>query len=185
MGTDLVFLMPRRYYRRRTVVVRPKKKWASNIGQLSYTMTAPASSADPGKVLVQNAAQSSNPTPTILKAGNFKASVDVSLSYSSSPASLPNCTVYILFLPEGISINTANDLLAVVSSHPEYVMAWRKLDFDFVNSAGTFNTSSVTMSSRLKRNLNSGDRIYFGLYPAGSAATITIQGTVQFWTCSN
>lgn len=184
MGTDLVILMGRRYYRsRRTVVVRPKKKWASNIGQLAYQITT--SNLSPGRVLVENSAQTSTPTPTILKVGNFKASVDVSFSYSQAPVVLPNCTAYIVFLPEGIAISDQNALFTLISNHPEYVMAWRRLDTDYASNTGSYNARSVTISSRLKRNLNSGDRVYFGVYAANSSATITVQGTVQFWTCAN
>ena len=175
--------MPRRYYSRRTRVVRPKKKWASNIGQLNYSITS--GNLEPGKILVQNTSQSSNPTPTVIKAGNFKASVDVVYTFSTAPATLPNCTVYILFLPEGITVPDITSLGTLVNNHPEYVMAWRKMDFDYVANGGSFSGSSVTLSSRLKRNLNSGDKIYFGVYAMNSGARIQVQGTVQFWTCSN
>lgn len=177
--------MPRRYYRRRPIVVRPKKKWASNLITLSF----PIESSDniPGRTLVQNSTQSSTPTPTIIKVGNFKVAVDVSYTFAAAPSILPNCTLYVIFLPEGISIGSNAELGGLVTAHPEYVLAWKRLDFDYATSSGTYNSRSISVSSRLKRNLNSGDKIFLGLYTGttGTTASIALVGTCQFWTCAN
>ena len=85
--------MGRRYYRKRTVVVRPKKKWASNISSDSILVNAP--DKVPWKSIVENTSQSSVPTPTILKVGNFKCSMDVSVGYSAAPSSLPHMVAYV------------------------------------------------------------------------------------------
>lgn len=174
--------MARRYYRRRTVVRAPKKKWASNmqIGSL-------ASGSETAKVLVENSVQTATPTPIILKVGNIKLQGDVNIiNTTSSILSNPSFVVMVFYLPEGIALSaaTAN---TVASQHPEWIMAWKMIDTASVTAAAAVASPSFSVSSRLKRNLNSGDRICLGYMTdiASGSANIRVNYTAQYWTCAN
>ena len=186
--------MPRRYYRSRTRVIRPKKKWASNIKTVRIESSS-SSSAVTVATLVQNSTSTSSPTPVIVKAGNFKVSVDVVCAFPVSTATIAQPTVfcYIIFIPEGVSVDNDTSVSNVVAAHPEWVLAWKQIDLDYVTSSTAYTGSkAVSFSSRLKRNLNSGDRIIIGFVrdvavPSGTANTgvFGVVGQVQFWTCAN
>lgn len=174
--------MARRYYRRRTVVVRPKKKWASNFigSNLALNTDATNTVSAAGNVLVQNSAQSSSPTPTIVKAGNFKVQGDCYFAVAQGNQ-LMQCMLYVMFVPQGIPLNVTADYTNLISSHPEWIMAWKMIDMN-----GTSNEiNSFTFSSRLKRNLNSGDSIrLIGVAEAGgtNAVSFAVTTKVQYWT---
>lgn len=200
--------MPRRYYKKRTVVVRPRKKWASNLTQLVGSQTSNVTVAPPGQApnthyiitsdLAQNKTQAGSPTPVILKCGNFKLKGDMRLylsTSSSASAQFAGCIAYIMYVPEGVTTSSA-----LVQQHPEWIMAWSPINvnIEYVQSgtAVTQNVEKFSMSSRLKRNLNSGDKVVMVLdllfVPLATAtATSTISITyqpsigVQYWTCAN
>lgn len=170
----------RRWYRRYPRVVPAKKKWASNIR--SGEMVAEA----PGVVLGENSAQSSNPTPTIVKVGNYKVQGDISASISVGSAHVSG-TLFLTFVPEGVlaSTFTNTDVIQLVSRHPEYIMAWTGLDLAPVTAGGITSGTKFSLSSRLKRNLNSGDRVMLLLYNSTSSIPITVNYTATYFTCSN
>lgn len=176
-----------RYYRRRyTRVVKPKKKWASNIKKL--TLLSEAVNSYGGIVeLCKNSTQSSLPTPVIVKAGNFKVQCDVVAA--GTGGSLASMTAYVLYIPEGVdpllqSPDSVHQFIeSTVSNHPEWILAWRQIGYEALE--GTKNVDRVTFSSRLKRNLNSGDRIVFALNAFGSLQQLSLLGMCQFWTCAN
>lgn len=181
-----------RYYRRRyrTIVRAPKKKWATNI--VARTFTIDAQNPSPYISMVTNATQTSSPTPTILKCGNFKVNADFTLTYgqATDPPTL-HIVAFILFLPEGIQPATNAQLGAVIQAHPEYIMAWKQVDTN-LNFSGTTATNAgtqrVTFSSRLKRNLNSGDQVVFAVLDQTSGVSmrsIRVALTNQYWTCAN
>lgn len=200
--------MARRYYKKRTVVVRPRKKWASNLTQLVGAQTSNVNVAPPGQApnthyiitsdLAQNKAQAGSPTPVVLKCGNFKLKGDMRLYLTSSTttsAQFAGCIAYIMYIPEGVSPSSS-----LVQMHPEWIMAWSPInvELNFVQSgtAVTQNVEKFSMSSRLKRNLNSGDKVVMILdlmfvptanATAASTISITYQPSigVQYWTCAN
>lgn len=172
--------MARRYYRRRTIVVKPKKKWASNIASsnLSLNINAPQTptSAD-GAVLVGNSAQSSNPTSTIIKAGNFKVQGDC--YFTSTGSGLVQCVVYVMYVPQALPLATTADYTNLIQSHPEWIMAWKLVDLNSTSN----QINAFTFSSRLKRNLNSGDTIRLIAVSEGTGtANFVITSKVQYWT---
>lgn len=187
---ELFILMPRYYRRRRSVVVRPKKKWASNMTFTSYEILPGGTGTQPVPVtnLVINSAQANTPTPTIIKAGNFKINADVTYSVSTTTP-ISHLVAVVVFLPEGIDPLSNAALGALLTAHPEYIIAWRQLDTSYiVTGSSPGNVQNVTFSSRLKRNLNSGDRIVFGILdqtPAGTVTSIRVALTAQYWTCAN
>lgn len=201
--------MPRRYYRpRRTVVVRPKKKWASNMSQFVGAQTSTVTVAPSGQApsthfyvaneLVENKVQAGSPTPVILKCGNFKVKGDMKLDLSTTTTGattqFAGCIAYIIYVPEGVSPS-----YTLAQSHPEWVMAWSPINIDVSylqpGTPTTQNVEKFSMSSRLKRNLNSGDKVVMLLdllfVPGPGNPAVTVTATyqpsigVQFWTCSN
>lgn len=181
----------RRY--RRTIIRAPKKKWATNI----VDITSNGATYDSentfhyATILAQNKSESTSPTPVIIKTGNFKAQFDLLINVSSS--GMVAATAYIIFLPEGYfdpSITPDSPMWGrMIYNHPEWIMVWRQLDFGNANAAGSVDTSVVRMSSRMKRNLNSGDKIYFVILGtgqfAGTGNSTHVNGSVQYWTCAN
>ena len=189
--------MARRYYRSRVRYIRPKKKWATNIKRGEVTRTFESTTGVLVEELVSNSTQSNTPTPVIVKTGNFKVSLDASLMTTSDvDFQGPNSfTAYVVFVPQGvfppllttIAPSTVNGLL---NDHPEYIMAWRKLDTNAVSSNRLLESSQVTFSSRLKRNLNSGDRVCLVLvsevgYALGTSPNLMCSYVAQYWTCAN
>lgn len=181
--------MPRRYYRRRTVVVRPKKKWASNISIKNFTINS--ENPQPCVTLASNAVQSGTPTPVIVKAGNFKVNADIVFTGSSSGTyNLPlQLMAVVIYVPESITIPNNTYLGSLVQTHPEYIMAWKQFDVDMYSATNASQARQVVVSSRMKRNLNSGDSIVFGvLNTEATGTTLTnlhVAITVQYWTCAN
>lgn len=152
-----------RYYRRRyTRVVRPKKKWGSNIKSFTLSQNPAGTNGILHVTLAENSAQSSNPTPIIVKTGNFKIQGDCYTEIGGSPqiAAPVEAVVYVLYLPEGIAVTTYSQAEAVVQAHPEWIIAWKFVSNNVVypTTPTTGENQSFTFSSRLKRNMNSGGR---------------------------
>ena len=161
-----------RYYPRRTVA---KKKWASNLvnGTVSSSNFA---------LLVQNSTQTASPTPVIVKCGNFKVQGDVVVTTQQQGTNRPVPLVfYIVFIPEGVGITDT-----VVTTHPEWIMGWTVIDAQYIGpTTSTTSGSRFSLSTRLKRNLNSGDSIVAVLQSRDSSASAQCAFTCQYWTCAN
>lgn len=187
--------MPRRYYRSRIRYVAPKKKWASNIVNGTVELSVIGTGAQ-GAIsgvfgqytLAENKSQSFAPTPTIIKTANFK--VQGVFTFDVEPASIQyikdlNC--YILYLPEGIA-NVTRDL---INAHPEWIMGWTKVNVVVVSGTNNnYATRFSVTSKKLKRNLNSGDKIVLGFigetgYTGSDTVTRTFPITCQFTSCAN
>ena len=137
-------------------------------------------------VLVSNSTQNSSPTPVVVKTGNFKIQGDCLVSSQNNITSPVQVIVYIMYLPE-VVVAQANAVTAI-QDHPEWIMAWKVVDV--TNGVQTSNSSSFSFSSRLKRNLNSGDCVALVTVvknpsTVGSAISCTINYAAQYWTCSN
>ena len=168
--------MARRRYYRRYVRVAPKKKWASNILVGSVTTSNYAT-------IVENSTQTSTPTPVIVKCGNFKVQGDVMFSTGGSTPTRPVCmNLFLIFCPEGVSPSDG-----LIGAHPEWIIGWKTVDVGVIRSTSESGnpTSSFSMSSRLKRNLNSGDRIVAILQSSDGSMTGQCVFTCQYWTCAN
>lgn len=172
--------MPRYYRRRYTRVVRPKKKWASCITRWNgESVTGPYVTT-----LASNSVQSGTPTPSILKVGNFKITVDLVAKFSQTQTMNLMAIVYILFVPEGIQDSEVYNL---PTQHPEYIMATKVAGGSF-QSGTVLSLDTVNMSTRLKRNLNSGDKIVMYMeFAVGTdlPSTVGLTGNVRYWCCSN
>lgn len=178
----------RYYYRRSPRVVVAKKKWASNMKTGNMSKTVASSTTDHVEdILVVNSAQNSTPTPVIVKTGNFKIQGDcyISAVQGNSLSQLTQVILYVVYLPEvAVQINTAT----VIQDHPEWIMAWKVIDFNIVGNTNADNGTAFTFSSRLKRNLNSGDAIALvAIVQNGNSgsSTLLVKYAAQYWTCSN
>ena len=117
--------------------------------------------------LLENSVQSATPVPTVIKAGNFKFTMDASVV--NTPMAQTIIKGYIVYIPESLTegfaaSQVAAKLATVPTTHPEWILVQGCLGSE-TTSQGTgtalINFSSKTFSSRMKRNLQSGDAIYF------------------------
>lgn len=185
-----------RYYRRRytrTIVRAPRKKWCSNMIPVDLNVSSinegtqdnPRWTVASGTTLAENKTETSSPTPVVVKTGNFKAQFDL---FSNSISAGSDMTIYIIYCPEGVNPTGGLALKDYMLKHPEWVIAWRKVDLDMAAAQVATNSNRITISSRLKRNLNSGDKIniyVFSTVGVNTATVIRMSGMVQFWSCAN
>lgn len=173
--------MPRRrYYRRYTRVVPAKKKWASNI--ITGTIGTAGSGEADNLTLVANSSPTATPTPVIVKTGNFKIQGDAYLDVRTGGGNISVAArVFVLYTPEGVT----SDFATVIGQHPEWIMGWTQLDLPITNAAAIAAGNRFTLSTRLKRNLNSGDKIRIVVIGGGDNNKVVCQFTAQFFTCAN
>lgn len=170
--------MPRYYkYKRYYKKVFPRKRWASNIKSdtLDMTLNTGSTSIFKETLLCRNSVQTSQPTPVILKFGRLKIKGDIRFS-ATNVAQFTSCMIYCVFVPEGSTLN-----INLISNHPEYLLGWTSVSLD---SGSTFS-----LTSTLKRNLNSGDSIAL-LWSIDTTQTpsqnisYNLFYTAQYWTTS-
>ena len=180
-----------RYYRRRyTRVVKPKKKWGSNMIGVEMNVVNSGQTITGGYhavTLATNKTETTSPTPVIVKTGNFKVQGDLHYTGSGTSVGHPSAMLYVVFVPQGMEPTTYAAASSLIANHPEWILAWRFLESNIVNAAGIVDTNRFSFSSRLKRNLNSGDSILAILLVGslGVGQTCTVNGMCQFWTCAN
>ena len=183
-----------RYYRRRyrTIIRAPKKKWCSNLKDINLQASVPSSGSTSTVhdqvLLAQNKSESTTPTPVVIKTGNFKLQADAhSIGVSVLGTNTIHATLYIMYVPEGMLPLTTTGMQLLIDNHPEWIMAWRVLEGGLTSTSGDYDSTRFTVSSRLKRNLNSGDSVY-GIVIANDVnpnVTFIVRGKCQFWTCAN
>lgn len=164
----------KRYYRK----VYPRKRWASNIkSDHQLVNISPGSTSGTSTyVLCQNSQSDVTPTPTILKFGRFRMKGDIR-SVANNAEKVTSVNVFVAYVPEGMAINST-----FITRHPEYILGWTTLSMDAGNS--------FSLTSTLKRNLNSGDSIQL-LFTIDAAVSPTdvagfnLYFTVQFWTATS
>lgn len=187
--------MPRKYYRRK-YSYRPKKKWASNFYTISDEIPIPGLPAGQQfseswyvKEIVHNPQY--NPASAsvgILKVKNVKLQLaGIGILDHSDRLNL-SMQVAIVFLPEGVTADAG-----LLFRHPEWIMAYKMISVD----TDMDKPISFSISSRLARNLNSGDRIgiaYFARLNTNLAAApaqnigatvMPVYVSVQYWTSVN
>lgn len=154
----------RRYYRARRVY--PKQKWLPVNNELGMN----GSDALPGAAFIittqpitQNTSRNIDDgggnvsSATIIKVGRVK--IKGVITSSTTTGIGMSYIIGIAYIPEGYAISqTANGLGSLGTSffykHPEWIMCWTRMDY---SNAGQGNEFSL--SSRLKRNLNTGDQL--------------------------
>lgn len=140
-------------------------------------------------VPTDSAAQSVVSANNIVKTGNFK--VKGSFNFSGTDTKYISMIIYVIFVPQGITpdntaVSTTNLATSIFYSHPEWVMCWTRKDVDESGS------DDFSISSRLKRNLNSGDSIQLGVLFLNTTTTnpsnnfyCNINATVQYSARAN
>lgn len=176
----------RRYYKPYKRSYSSKKKWATCMKRGRLTFSVNSGSGHAEDVLVANSTQAATPTPVIVKTGNFKIQGDcyVTGNGGANVQDTSTVTLYVMYLPE-VVVSSAN-VITTVNDHPEWILAWKVLDIN--PGSPESNSASFSFSSRLKRNLNSGDTI--ALVAIGTDSNsftpyFAINYTCQYWTCSN
>lgn len=141
--------MPRASVSARSVRTRRRgKKWSPVFVNVTGDLKSIPGQQSDGWVLdlcANSASTTAAPTATVIKCGNFKISFEVETGAGNYQFATGRA--FIMFVPQGTIVNVDWPQL-----HPEYIMAWRSLQV-----GGSVN--AVTMQSRLKRNLNSGDKV--------------------------
>lgn len=183
--------MPRRYYRSRRTI--PKQKWSINLTNVTSATPAVGGS----EFSVSQYALINNPSRTdtsgtanfasaaILKVGRFRFKGVLSSAMSVGQS----CIVALMYLPELITASqgataTTNIGTTAFYCHPEWILAWTRVDY--TNAA---QRNEVSLYSRLKRNLNPGDKIALVVmninYGSSAAAQVDVAGTFQYVAKNN
>ena len=183
--------MPRRYTYRRKYSYKPRKKWNSNwnsddinLNMPDVSTTSSYTKAITNQLLIVNPQLTgTNVSTSIVKVKNVKVQLSTTGIPDASNLSVYTMQVAIVFCPEGIT--PSSDIL---ERHPEWIMAYKMLTID----ASTTIPINFSISSRLARNLNSGDTIYLSVITRRASAETPTQNqtglyipcyyTVQYWT---
>lgn len=195
--------MARKYYRSKRTYYRryARKKWTPYNSEV--TVPAPASQLAQSYVL-ENAATcifgSSNSLGTYAAASDALSAVNYYVcrirfkGVLSTPLSQTgvNYIVYLCYVPNAATIDTGLNAIqdsnlreAYFYLHPEYVLAWTRLDFQ----TATGDTGEIRLYSRIKKRISPGDRICLVLLSRnGSSASATLsplQGTFSCYLRTN
>lgn len=180
--------MPRRYYygRRYSRGSRPKRKWSPTLVQGSPFINVPGQNFGfASAVLCGNSANvgTTVPVSTIIKVKNFKIVFDIT---AIGNGNVRNFFVSLLYVPQGFTVSADTAL-----QHPEWLLSWRTIDCTPTNgTTGAIQLQNVQMSSRLARNLNSGDTIQLFMQARNDSAETTstridLSFYCSFVTCNN
>lgn len=103
-----------------------------------------------------------------------------------------NYVLYLCYIPNAVTVDNgtnpiqeANLRSAYFYLHPEYVLAWTRIDY--VN--GTGDTGEVSLYTKIKKRISPGDRLAFVVLArnnSGNAANlVTVQGTFSCYLRTN
>lgn len=165
--------MSRRSAQPRTRYVVAKKKWtpAFASGNVELTNVVPFATAN----LAENSANTAAPpTATVIKVKNFKVNVDI---VQTTATTVTVAVIGVFFVPERYQ-----PTFDIFELHPEWCMGWRMI------SVSGLSEPAVQFSSRLTRNLNSGDRICLVVRSSTAAAAATevrFQWAASYVACNN
>jgi hypothetical protein len=191
--------MNRKYKSKRTYYRRYKKKWTPYNSEVQ--VTAPGATVNSG-YYVENAVNCVYGSSNSL--GNFAAAQDAlsAINYYIcrvrfngvlfTPVAGLSYVIYICYVPNAVTIDNgqqavqdANLREAYFYKHPEYVLAWTRLDY--VNNTG--DTGEVRLYSKIKKRLSPGDRmsvVVLARNTSGAAVNISnLQGTFSCYLRTN
>lgn len=164
--------MPRRYYYSRRYKVAPKKKWASNFLRFQSTVTVPA----PVAVNLAINPTQENAVPRTIKAKNFKVSLWFEGANQEAVSNINLIEAYVVYKPQGYIISTET-----IAEHPEWVLVHKMIGRPDYQAEVT---KPYVLSSRLARNLQSGDSIQLVINALGTPRTeVIVRGNLFYWTC--
>lgn len=193
--------MARKYRSKRTYYRRyARKKWTPYNSEV--TITAPSSQLTNGYVL-ESAAPciygSSNSLGNFASASDALSAINYYVCRVRFKGVLSNVNVvglnyivYLCYVPNAASIDngqnpiqSANLRQAYFYLHPEYVLAWTRLDY--ITSTG--DTGEIRLYSRIKKRISPGDRLCLVLLSrndsSGAATVSNLQGTFSCYLRTN
>lgn len=194
--------MARKYYRsRRTYRRYARKKWTPYNSEVS--VVAPNATLNTAYVL-ENAATcifgSSNSLGNYAAASDALSAVNyyvcrcrfkgvLNLNYATGGL---NYIVYLCYIPNAATIDNGTNAIQVANLrqayfylHPEYVLAWTRLDY----VDGTGDTGEIRLYSRIKKRISPGDRlavVVLARNETGNAVNLSnLQGTFSCYLRTN
>ena len=166
----------KRYYR--------KGRWSANIKQIiNQEIQAPANSQFYGFIdLATNPAQSDTTVSQQYTVAHTQFSFTLDNFYSGNEAAIDSATAFIMYIPQGYTITSA-----IVSQHPEWIMSMRFYG-KIIADSNSRDIKPLSISTRVKRRLQTGDKIVFfltGNNTATGGQTIQVNGILRWWTKAN
>jgi len=154
---------------------RSNKKWSPVLTHAGVTqdIASRATSFTTGDLCINSSNITTAPTATVIKAGNFKVVADVNVSNPFNGSG----RMYVMYLPQGYT-----PTIDTPEQHPEWILCWRGFE------PGLSGLQSISMQSKLKRNLNSGDRISLFCSTVNlstSESNLSLSITVSYVCCAN
>lgn len=168
-----------RYYRFRKYSRRYRRKlWSSRIQNVSMDQSAaPNQNFFLFRNLATNPVQSEDTVSQKYTVKNIRIQFSVE---SAEAANISNVQVFIIYVPQGFTLaaNTPYD-------HPEWIMASRLIGNPVTRSPTGIN--SYTISTRLARKLDTGDKISFMVIGENGNATsiLSLRGLIRYNTKAN
>lgn len=103
-----------------------------------------------------------------------------------------NYILYLCYIPNAVAVDNGQNPIAEANLrsayfylHPEYVLAWTRIDY--INSTG--DTGEVSLYTKIKKRISPGDRIAFVVLArntSGAAAQLVdVQGTFSCYLRTN
>lgn len=178
--------MPRRTSRR-TRVIRPRVKWSPHMETIQDTLQVAANAAYAyyPHVVCANAGDSHLPSVPVVQVTRINYQGHLAQNQTSAEWYL-----YFIYVPEGVDATLANWTAwqNYINAHPEYIMARTIGTSDYTTSGNT--TTTLKLSTRMKRNLNSGDQVialfvWSTLFPYNGALSLPMQGQISYYTKVN
>lgn len=176
----------RRYSRRRTGKYSPN---ITRLGPNSYNIQ-PQTRDFQIVTLVENEGYNASRGNNILRVKNVELNVQFETANVAAAYNIESCCGYILFIPEGYSINIDTPI-----QHPEWIMAYKFFgspdpELGSITEPQVVSPQRVQrITSRLSRNLNTGDRIVFLAEATNvnenNAYGVQFQGLCRWWTKAN
>lgn len=168
----------RKYSRRST------QKWEPNIQEINTTtIQAPANTTFYySQILAFNPTQVNTSVSQTFTVKNLEVSYFLDVSSSSGSSILEDIAAYIMFVPQGMTVNATYNL-----DHPEYIMAYQFLNQPSADAGATFQPRKI--KTRLSRKLHSGDNVILLIKGNNTSSTengsFQFHGLIRWWTKAN
>lgn len=171
--------MARKYYRKR--YYKKKVNWSSRLTEINISQLVTANQTFfIYRTLATNPAQDDNTISQRFTVKNVQCQMEIQQT-TGQAAAINFCQQYLLYIPQGFSLSENTPF-----EHPEWIMAHRWLGSPEDNETPYF--PALKFSTRLARNLDTGDRIvylFIGNNTSSESATINVNGIVKFNTKAN
>lgn len=168
----------KKYYRR-------KGRWSANIRDIEDNQTVQGGWQGNSIDLCLNPPQNNLTVSQQYTVKNIELSVFLETETSTTLASLEDVQHYIMYVPQGMTLNTDYNL-----EHPEYIMAYYyqgnpSLDGSQNNGGLGYK---LKIKTRMARRLQTGDKIIY-FWKCRNETTggiqVSIRGLVRWWTKAN